>query len=1043
MATRQLQIDIIVNADNSITKLDTLDEKMRVLSDRSLVKISNGVSTVDQELKKLQQTMDRSADATNRSADATNRNVRSHDSLATAAQKLAGIIGVTLTAGAVVGAVKSTLAYADALDTAAQRTGINVVAYQKLAYAAKQNNVEIGGLTNAINMLQDRVAGGDKSAVAAVQNLGLSWEKVRSADALGLILSISDGVRGMTSHNDQVKAMNDLFGKQGKELLPLISGNMRDVMDAAHVMTESTVKDLADTNDALDDIQNSLRSILGSLVSMTGVTWVIKVAAQDLRGADPATYFSQLFNTISQLSSIGLFAYTGGVAGQATWNPALYQHASKGPGRGDIDLPAEPQQFLEDSPWGGLSVGEWMAQQKHASKSKLLPGTQWPWPSYGAPGTVTGRTGAYDYSFWNTRTTTNTDFFGPGSSLSDVAMRAGMLGGPANVEGRGPFSGAPTTAVPGIWSNFGSSFTSGLPNIILSAITGGGNIGGAVGALGGSTLGSSLVKKIFGDSPTSGIGKMLGGLIPGLGGIAGSLLGPLFGKLFGPSQGKIEGQKADSQIGDLQKGLTDLYGSFQNVDELGKLVGVDIGSAWGDKNVAGLKHFTQATKDFNAALAEKNQRFQSVIANGGVASNSLMAVMGAQAQAGGQVGDQARQALGQFLTSNVNNAASGLQQVAGSGMTFTAGGASAIGAGTMALVGQMQSMGMSMNDILAALGPTIQSLQKQFQNLGVDGGAAFADLNAQVSFLADDTVKKTVTGIDGLTQLMVGLGNTGNLTEDTFKGLTGQIGESYNKMIAQGKDGDRALKAIQPDLQRMWELEQKFGFKADEATQKLIDQGVKSGIVGEDFESDTDKMKDAIDKLIAKMGEFIDKILGVPGAVSAANNNMPTLTVPTNFPNPLDPNGPQQHGGNAPDGGLPHVGPRPPGFVGDWPPPGTQLSTGGYITPYGVQHFSLGMSSGLDTVNAKPAVGEVVLPSPLVSAAGGPQGVINRLRGGGGGGSVNVTFNVQAYDGSDVMRMVRSGAFKKELARQLPYLFTDNIEGVRSNSLRALGVTNQ
>lgn len=1052
MAERQLKIDVIVEADGSITKIRTLDDLMSRLSDRTLAKVSAGIITADDALKDLQRTADKTADTMARHDAATTKSAASTQSFASTVQKLAGIVGVTLTANALVGAVKTTLQYADAIDTSAQRAGIGVEAYQKMAFAAKQNNVEIGQLTSAINMLQDRIAGHDKSAVSAMSMLGLSFETMRRLKPEDQILAISDAIKGVTDHNDQIHILNDLFGKQGKELLPLIAGNMREVMDAAHIMSAGTVKDLADTNDALDDIKNSLTSILGQLLSMTGVTWVIKVAAQDLRGPiNPANYFGQLGNTISQLTGIGLYGMTAGQVGNAGWDPLQYQRAGGGNtrGKGWIDLPNDqvgagiPGSWIEDTPWG--PDGEVPMGNTRAGKSTRLRGSQFPWVYYGTPGDVSGRMGAYDYSFWNTRTTTNTDFFGPGSSLSDMAMKFGMMGGPSNVTGRGPFSTDPRTQAPGFLSTlFGGNFGSGLTQTMLGALMGGGSVLKSTGSFVGSSIGGAFagmkgVGSFLSDTFGKTIGSALGGAIP----FVGSLLGPLLGKLFGPSKGKVEGMQADSQIGDLQKGLTDLYGSFQNVDELGKLVGVDIGSAWGDKNVNGLKHFTQATKDFNAALEQTNQKFQALIQSGGLADQQTLAIVAAQAKAGGQVGDNARQMLGQFLQANVNQVNTGLGQIASSHLPINAQGASAIGSAIQAQIAQMQSMGMSMSDILTQLGPTITALQKQFHDLGVDGGAAFDDLNAQIEFLSDKAVADAISGIDGLTKVLVGLQNTGNLTQETFEGLAQQIDVAYQKLIDQGKDGQRALRAIAPDLQKLWELEQKFGYKVDDATQALIDQGLQQGLIGPQFQSDADKMTQAIDKLIERFGQLIDKILGIVPAANTAGDAINNMPPPPGSGGSTDPQGPVGHGG-----GLPHVGERPPGYPPDqqWPPPGTQIWTGGYITPYGVQHLSLGgmvwQPRGTDTVPAMLTPGELVIDRATVNANGGPGAITSALRGRASGSAPTVNITIQAYDGADVMRMVNSPAFGKAIARRLPYLVSDNIEGLRTHGRKALGVTN-
>jgi len=56
------------------------------------------------------------------------------------------------------------------------------------------------------------------------------------------------------------------------------------------------------------------------------------------------------------------------------------------------------------------------------------------------------------------------------------------------------------------------------------------------------------------------------------------------------------------------------------------------------------------------------------------------------------------------------------------------------------------------------------------------------------------------------------------------------------------------------------------------------------------------------------------------------------------------------------------------------------------------------------------------------------------------GGSNTVNLSIQAMDGESVLRVVNSEPFGKALSRRLPFLFTDNIEGVLTNSQRSLGI---
>ncbi len=581
-----------------------------------------------------------------------------------------------------------------------------------------------------------------------------------------------------------------------------------------------------------------------------------------------------------------------------------------------------------------------------------------------------------------------------GGSFGAIAKEIGSIIGAMNLAAKG---------VGGLKDNFKALKEAGLDEFgnkqardwkdtssaILSAAA---NVLTLVSAMDQATSSSSRLRNTIGGAST---GAQIGTeILPGWGTLIGAGVGALIGALRKPALSQDQQALMDREA-ELQK----TYGSLQNIQTLSKLVGVNLSDTWGNESLTNLKTFNEAVDAFNARLAETNHQFALITANGGLASPELIASLTIQAKSGGQVGDQARQAIGQFLQANVDQVTTGLGQIANSNLPLNQAGATAVGQAIQAQIAQMQAMGMSMNDILKALGPTIQTLQQKFKALGIDGGKAFRDLNDQIAFLSDKNVADAVSGIDGIAQVLRGLQNTGNLTQDTFEGLASQIGVTYQNLIKQGYDGQRALRAISPDLQTLWELEKKFGFKVDDATQNLIDQAVASGTVGDDFKSDTDKMKDAIDKLIQKFSDLIDKILGIKPAADAAG------TAIGNIPPP--PTSPDYHGGGGPTGpggGSGGPGPRPPGYPPNlpWPPtgsPGSTAARGGYVTPYGVQHLALGGPVGTDTVPTWLTPGEGVLSRVGMRTLG-------RLNSGASGGSSQPTTVILQVDGREFARAV-------------------------------------
>lgn len=197
----------------------------------------------------------------------------------------------------------------------------------------------------------------------------------------------------------------------------------------------------------------------------------------------------------------------------------------------------------------------------------------------------------------------------------------------------------------------------------------------------------------------------------------------------------------------------------------------------------------------------------------------------------------------------------------------------AAGAVAGALLGVISSQvanGMSFGDAIRAAGPGIEALRDQLATLGGGGGTAFDFLNQQISLFTDEVTGPALTAIEGYADGLVGLHNAGQLNQDTFAGITEQIGKTADALMAQGVSGPALLSAMQSPLQKIWELETKFGYAADAATQALVDQAVADGLVGEKHKSVSEQMLDFTERM-TKALEFVAKAFGyIPPAAENA-----------------------------------------------------------------------------------------------------------------------------------------------------------------------------
>lgn len=304
-----------------------------------------------------------------------------------------------------------------------------------------------------------------------------------------------------------------------------------------------------------------------------------------------------------------------------------------------------------------------------------------------------------------------------------------------------------------------------------------------------------------------------------------------------------------------------------------------------------------------------------------------------------------------------NNILGGLSGFLGTGQKIgSQETASALGDALAAGFSELNRQGVPLLDIFKQMDPLITQLSDGLKAANFGGGSAFDAIFQSAALAKDEIAGPALQSVQNLGQVLAGLSNTGALTQDTFAGLTQQVTSTFANLTAQGKGGDQALRLMQPTLQEIWELQQRFGYSVDAATQDLLNQAEAAGIVGEAMKSPQQQQIDAAnttnklllaiaDALGAKIPEAARK------AAQGVNNELgkiedPEVTLKVNVE------------ANLADLGM-DLGDR---YV-------TQgAMTGGRVLNNGlIQHFDTGgvvlpfRRRGTDTVPAMLTPGEIVL----------------------------------------------------------------------------------
>jgi hypothetical protein len=199
---------------------------------------------------------------------ATKGAVTVNEGLIASVKQLLPALGIGFSVAAVVNFGKSLVEDASHIKDVSEKLGISVEATQRYSYALQQTGGSIDDLGGAINKMNQNLAGGSDSTVAALTALGLSFEdlrQMRPEDAFGLII---EAIRKIPDPMKRAQVVMELFGRTGSNLLPGIEEGLIQIGEQADVMSDKTVSAFDDFGDAIDRVYSKLRA--RAATSLTG-----------------------------------------------------------------------------------------------------------------------------------------------------------------------------------------------------------------------------------------------------------------------------------------------------------------------------------------------------------------------------------------------------------------------------------------------------------------------------------------------------------------------------------------------------------------------------------------------------------------------------------------------------------------------------------------------------------------------------------------------------------------------------------------------------
>ncbi len=811
-----------------------------------------------------------------------------------------GAFGLSLGINALVGFGRELLRTGDELVRVADRTGLTTDEVQRLQYIAGQSGNSLDEMTSAVGRLQNGLVTGDKSAVAAVKALGLNLESLRAATPFEQMEQIATAIGKIPDPASRAAIAMDLFGRGGIAILPTLTAEFEKLGNQAPVMSDKTVRALDAAGDSFARFGAVIKVWAAESYNFAGKAFDRLVAFAFDAAAAITNMTASITEMISRLpggarvlDALGIS--TDGLRKQAQFftDAAKAQRiqieavgvAVRKTATGVFEYTGA-QASAAKATDEGAKAAERSAKAIEAFRLKVDEASFSLRRLAGDVGNVPATISSMNVSLSDAATTLQSYRLETEKLITAVpALNAHIERTGGVVENASQH----VMQASGVFSQFSATLKTslgGLNDIFQSAFEGGGGLIGAV-----KSFATNVTSNLLGMIP------MVGPILSKFGGAVVAGISKLFGGIFGKSEGRKQLDAANADIKKLQDELLKTYGSIENIRQAGGAAGDALAEAWGSQNVKGLEHFQTLLETFNTDIEDAKHFTESlasvldeVAASGQLASKELLGMI-AQLDAAGQATEEINKFVSQSATSGVNGLARFLQTGADALERFSKGGkdaaaaqdilratlitsqasATAFGSAIAGAFGELQARGMSITEALAAVAPAVQALEAQLTATGLNGGAAFDQLRQFVSIAKDEITGPAIDAVAGLSEAFTGLHNSGLLTQDIFAGLGAQVAQTFEALTKQGVEGESALRLMQPTLQKIWQLQQDFGYTVDENTQRMLDQAQAAGVVGDVHRSASDKMARGIERLVNLMEVFLRQMgVEVPNATKAA-----------------------------------------------------------------------------------------------------------------------------------------------------------------------------
>lgn len=219
-----------------------------------LAAVDRAVDGVESSAKRAAPSIDKLSAAHYEQSDAAKRAAQDMATLSTVIQTYAG-------PALIVSAAKKTLDFADRVQSLSQNVKVSAETLQKWGHVADKNGSTMEAVANAAQRLGANLARGGKTVTSAMDELGLSVEKLASLNPEERFRAVATAIGKIEDPARQARLAQVLLSQSGQALISTMEDIAKGLDKHAPAMSNTWVKANADVKNSLDDLLASAMNI--------------------------------------------------------------------------------------------------------------------------------------------------------------------------------------------------------------------------------------------------------------------------------------------------------------------------------------------------------------------------------------------------------------------------------------------------------------------------------------------------------------------------------------------------------------------------------------------------------------------------------------------------------------------------------------------------------------------------------------------------------------------------------------------------------------